>query len=111
MKATVCRGAEGAPCVAVPALQNVGLAMDAEASAASRVVIWHDALPTTVATGEPKLLVYRVELSNLEGKTAGWSDPAYAAAGTPPVAEWIARGRDAGGDSAAVAGCGGWSAG
>ncbi len=94
MKATVCRGAEGAPCVAVPALQNVGLAMDAEASAASRVVIWHDALPTTVATGEPKLLVYRVELSNLEGKTAGWSDPAYAAAGTPPVAVSGLRGEE-----------------
>ena len=66
--------------------QNVALAMDAGASAASRVVIWHDALATTVATGEPKLLVYRVELSNLEGKTAGWSDPAYAAAGTTPSA-------------------------
>jgi hypothetical protein len=86
VKVTVCRGGEGAPCAAVPALANVALAMDAGASAASRVVIWHDALATTVATGEPKLLVYRVELSNLEGKTAGWSDPAYAAAGTTPAA-------------------------
>jgi hypothetical protein len=86
VKASVCRGGEGGPCVAVPALQNVGLAVDKGASAASRVVTWHDELPTTVATGEPRVLVYRVELSNLEGKTAGWSEPAYTAAGVSPVA-------------------------
>ena len=56
------------------------------ASAAERGVTWQDALPASEAAGEPKLLVYRVELMNLEGKTAGWSDPAYAAAGAAPVA-------------------------
>lgn len=84
-KVSVCRGGEGQPCVAVPALQNVEMALDAKASAEQRAVTWHDELPTTVATGEPRLLVYRVELSNLEGKTAGWSDPAYAAAGNAPT--------------------------
>ncbi len=84
VKASVCRGGEGQPCVAVPALQNVGLTVTAGASAEERTVTWQDALPTTEATGEPKLLIYRVELSNLEGKTAGWSDPAYAAGGAGP---------------------------
>ena len=86
MKVSVCRGGEGQPCVAVPALKDVGLAVQASASAESRAVVWHDELPLAQRTGGPRLLVYRVELSNLEGKTAGWSDPAYAAAGAPPVA-------------------------
>jgi hypothetical protein len=86
VKASACRGGEGGPCVRVADLQNVSLRVDAGASAADRVVTWQDPLPTAETTGEPKLLVYRVELSNLEGKTAGWSDPAYAAAGSGPVA-------------------------
>ena len=86
VKASVCRGGEGQPCAAVPKLENVELAMNAAAGAASRVVVWHDDLPQAELAGEPKLLIYRVELSNLEGKTAGWSDPAYTAAGATPAA-------------------------
>lgn len=86
VKVSVCRGGEGQPCVAVPALDKVQLAMNAGASAASRVVVWHDDLPQADLAGEPKLLLYRVELSNVEGRTAGWSDPAYTAAGATPVA-------------------------
>ena len=86
VKVSVCRGGEGQPCVAVASLENVAVVVDKGASAAERVVTWKDALPTTEASGEPKLLAYRVELSNLEGKTAGWSDPAYAAAGATPAA-------------------------
>jgi hypothetical protein len=85
VKGTVCRGSEGGPCVTVAALQNVGVAVDKGASAAERVVTWQDALPTAAVRGEPRLLSYRVELVNLEGKTAGWSDPAYAAAGEAPA--------------------------
>ena len=85
VKATVCRGSEGGPCVAVASLENVGLSVVAGASAAARVVTWQDALPAAGTTGETKLLLYRVELMNLEGKTAGWSDPAYAAAGAAPA--------------------------
>jgi hypothetical protein len=86
VKATLCRGGEGQPCDAVTALQNVALTVDKGASAADRVVTWHDELPANAATGDSKLLLYRVQLSNLEGKTAGWSDPAYTAAGKTPVA-------------------------
>ena len=85
VKATVCRGGQGQPCVPVPTLQNVGLAVSAGAAAAERAVTWRDELPTTEASGEPRLLLYRVELMNLEGKTAGWSDPAFAAAGAAPM--------------------------
>ena len=105
MKATVCRGREGGPCVAVAGLQNVGLSVAAgTGAAAERVVTWQDALPTTEASGEPKLLIYRIELTNLEGKTAGWSDPAYTAAGAAPAAVIGLRGGgDAGGDFVEVA--------
>ncbi len=86
VKASVCRGSEGGPCVAVASLENVGVVVVKGASAAERGVTWQDALPASEAAGEARLLVYRVELMNLEGKTAGWSDPAYAAAGAAPVA-------------------------
>lgn len=86
VKVSVCRAGAGEPCAAVPALENVELAMDAKASAESRLVIWHDDLPQAETMGEPKLLSYRVELTNLEGKTAGWSEAAYTAAGVAPVA-------------------------
>jgi hypothetical protein len=86
VKVSVCRAGEGGPCEAVPALENVDLAMNAGASAERRVVVWHDDLPQAETAGEPKLLSYRVELTNLEGKTAGWSDAAYTAAGATPEA-------------------------
>ena len=86
VKASVCRGGQGQPCVVVPSLQNMGLTITPGASAAERVVTREDRLPEAEIGGEPKILVYRVELTNLEGKTAGWSDPAYAAAGAGPVA-------------------------
>lgn len=87
VKASLCRQeGEGQPCVPVPSLRSVGLSLSPGASAAERSVTWQDRLPGTDATGEPRLLVYRVQLSNLEGRTAGWSQPAYAAAGSAPPA-------------------------
>jgi hypothetical protein len=85
VKASLCRGGEGQPCVPVPTLQNVELSVTAGASAADRAVTWQDKLPTAEMTGEPRLLLYRVELNNQEGKTAGWSEPAYTVAGAPPA--------------------------
>jgi len=85
VKATVCRGSQGQPCVPVPSLQNKSLTITQGASAADRLVTWEDRLPEAETGGEPKLEIYRVELRNLEGKTAGWSDPAYTAAGAAPA--------------------------
>lgn len=47
-----------------------------------------DALPPVLTTGPPSLLVYRVELLNSRGRSAGVSPPAFTAAGAapPPVA-------------------------
>jgi hypothetical protein len=86
VKASLCRGGEGQPCVAVPTLQNVALTVKPGASAADRTITLQDQLPTNKTTGEPRLLLYRVELNNLEGKTAGWSEPAYTVSGAPPAA-------------------------
>lgn len=86
IKASLCRGAEAQPCVPVPSLQNVELRVSPGASAAERAITWQSQLPITDATGEPRLLLFRVQLSNLEGKTAGWSEPAYTVAGVPPPA-------------------------
>src|SRR6185437_15444894 len=84
VKGSLCRGGEGQPCAPVGSLQNVSLPLTAGAGGPERVVTWEDKLTRAETGSEPKLLVYRVELSNLEGKTAGWSDPAYAAAGVAP---------------------------
>lgn len=84
--ASLCREeGEGEPCVAVPSLRNVRLNVSPGASAAERTVTWQDRLPETDVTGKPRLLVYRVQLSNLEDRTAGWSEPAYAVAGAAPA--------------------------
>ncbi len=43
-----------------------------------------DRLPSGLAAGPPSLLVYRVELLNSAGRSAGLSDAAFAAAGQAP---------------------------
>ena len=86
LRASLCRAEEAQPCVAVQSLTEVNLNLPSGASAADRAIIWQDHLPPAETTGEPRLLLYRVQLNNLEGKTAGWSDPAFTAAGTAPPA-------------------------
>ncbi|HEV2577969.1 MAG TPA: hypothetical protein VGU25_12235 [Acidobacteriaceae bacterium] len=86
LKASVCRGAEAQPCVPVPSLKDVGISVSPRTTAADRAITWQDQLPAAESTGEPRLLLYRVRLSNLEDKTAGWSEPALTAAGAAPPA-------------------------
>lgn len=43
-----------------------------------------DQLPPDLASGSPRLLLYRVELQNPSGRSAGPSDPVFAAAGAAP---------------------------
>jgi hypothetical protein len=54
--------------------------------APQRTVTWVDRLPAAATIGEPRLLEYRVELTNEEGRTAGWCDAAYTAEGAAPAA-------------------------
>jgi hypothetical protein len=84
--ASLCRGGEGAPCVEVAGLKDVRLKVAAGSSAAERAVSWVDRLPAAETSGDARLLIYRVELKNEQGRTAGWSVPAYAAAGAGPEA-------------------------
>ncbi len=86
LNASLCRGEEAQPCLFVPSLKDVELSVSQGGSAAERAVAWHDHLPAPETSGEPQLLLYRVQLSNLEGKTAGWSEPAFTAAGAAPAA-------------------------
>lgn len=57
-------------------------------------VTWTDLLPEPLRSGSPSSLAYRVELKAASGKSAGYSDPVYAAAGTapPPVSDFRAEG-------------------
>ena len=82
--ASVCRGGEAQPCTPVAAFQKIGLQVGAGSGATEHVVNWQDTLPEGERGGQPRLLSYRVEVANLEGRTAGWSDAAYAAAGAAP---------------------------
>jgi len=50
----------------------------------ARVAI-EDALPAVLAKGSPDLLTYEVEVMNEAGRSAGASNPAYAAGGAPPA--------------------------
>lgn len=84
VRATLCRGTAGSGCVPVPALKEIGINVAAGASAAERTVTWVDRLPMADTAGEPRLLEYRVELRNEEGRTVGWSDAAYTAEGAAP---------------------------
>ncbi|MGI4827947.1 MAG: hypothetical protein ACRYFU_07135 [Janthinobacterium lividum] len=49
-------------------------------------VVWTDVLPSALASGVPRAMAYRLELKNNLGKSAGLSDPVYAAAGAAPPA-------------------------
>lgn len=54
-----------------------------------------DVLPTELASGEPRLLAYRVQLKNVAGRTAGPSDEVFVAAGDAPASLTNFRGHDA----------------
>ncbi len=43
-----------------------------------------DQLPADLSSGPPRLLLYRVELRNAKGRSAGQSEPVFAAAGAAP---------------------------
>ena len=73
-RVSVCRNLKPGSCLAVGhLLVQPGVA-----------AYYNDRLPTELARGEPRLLVYTVELTNRSGKAAGQSNSAYTAAGSAP---------------------------
>jgi hypothetical protein len=83
VQATLCRGLERDLCVPVPGRQTQQLSIS-EANGTPRAITWRDALPPALAAGPPRALIYRVQLENSRGRTAGWSASAYTLAGAAP---------------------------
>lgn len=81
--ATLCRGLESQPCTPIAAYRNRQLPVSTTNSAA-RNIAWQDTLPASLTSGPPHLLLYRVQLSNSQGRSGGWSAPVYTLAGQPP---------------------------
>ncbi len=81
----LCRQeAPGGPCRPVNAAGVDEPLPVPEISPAADTILWTDKLPPELATGSPRPVSYRVTLWNAEGRSAGASDPVYAAAGTAP---------------------------
>ena len=73
-RVSVCRNLKPGSCVpAGQLLLQPGAAAD-----------YNDRLPPELVRGDPRLLIYTVELTNHRGKAAGLSNPAYTAAGSAP---------------------------
>lgn len=83
--AEICRAgltATGAANTAPATPACAVVATEAVSPGASQAV---DRLPAGMAVGRPGLLIYRVQLKNAAGRTAGPSGPAYAASGEGPA--------------------------
>jgi hypothetical protein len=89
MRVSFCRQVERAACVAVPGPSRE---IAASKPGAPQLVELTDALPPELTQGRARLLGYRVEAFRVAakdtaasaGQTAGWSEPAYTAAGSAP---------------------------
>jgi hypothetical protein len=77
LRGVLCRELTPQSCVAAQ-----GLSFPLSDTAQAEVI--HDTLPADLATGAPRLLAYRVAFYSPGGRSAGWSDPAFTAAGAPP---------------------------
>ena len=94
LQGAVCRELSiGSPCEPVaelPARTAIAIRPAAPKGSAASLnanqVAWHDALSPALASGPPRPVAYRVKLFNTAGRTAGYSPPSYALAGSPPAA-------------------------
>ncbi|MBE7158907.1 MAG: hypothetical protein INR62_10835 [Rhodospirillales bacterium] len=90
----ICRQqSRGGACVPISPAPPGGLLSVPASGAAPETVTWTDPLPPDLATGKPRLLGYRLEVRNGEGKTAGYSAPSFTAAGQAPTAVQDLRAR------------------
>ena len=84
VKANVCRAVDAGSCLPVASLTGENFARMTGGKAT--VAELRDELPAALTVGGPHLLAYKVELLNPLGKTAGYGDAAYTAAGAAPTA-------------------------
>jgi hypothetical protein len=80
----LCRELDHQPCVTPAGLSKTAVAKPPGSS--RNTVTWIDTLPEELNSGKPRLLGYRVEFFSAAERSAGKSDAAYTAAGTPPQA-------------------------
>ncbi|MDQ2924911.1 MAG: hypothetical protein M3R43_05070 [Acidobacteriota bacterium] len=76
LKASFCRAAGDGPCRPTASFPG--------RLAIAGPVEWVDTLPPDLAAGAARRLTYRVEVFNVEGRSAGSSEPEFAAAGEAP---------------------------
>lgn len=79
VSARVCRAVESGTCQVVGKPPGVPIPVYPQ-----KIADVSDELSGDLATGKPKLLTYRVELLNENGRGAGFSDAAFIAAGAAP---------------------------
>jgi len=84
VKVDVCRAVDGGACLPVASLTGESFARMTAGKAT--VAELRDELPAALTVGGAHLLAYKVELLNPVGKTAGYGDAAYTAAGAAPAA-------------------------
>jgi hypothetical protein len=77
VKVGLCRAVSGGACLAVGSQESFARLTAGKAT----VAVLRDRLPAALTVGAARLLAYRVELLNPAGKTAGYGDAAYTAAG------------------------------
>lgn len=83
LRASLCRQVGGGPCVPVETAETRAPLPVSKGEAAQ--VVWRDPLPAALVTGPPRAIAYRLEIRSGNGRTAGYSDPAFAAAGEAPA--------------------------
>lgn len=84
---TLCRQlGQNMPCTPVDAAETIRpLTVPTSAPTAPvATMVWTDTLPAGLTVGQPRPIAYRIELRNPAGRSAGFSDPAPAAAGAAP---------------------------
>jgi len=81
--ASFCRAVDAGRCLPVAGVKPVEFALVTNGQAT--VAELKDELPAELSGGAARVLAYRVELFNAVGKTAGFSDAVYAAAGSAPA--------------------------
>ena len=94
LQGVLCRqDSPGAPCRPVDAAETAQ-PVTAPGRGGAPPVLWTDTLPAAPRTGAPRPIAYRVELRNAAGRSAGFSDAVYTAAGStpPPVSDLRAEG-------------------
>ena len=84
LSGSLCRqiGSSG-PCTPLQTPET-RTALAVPAASPAPAVVWRDDLPPALRSGAPRAIAYRIELKSPGGRTAGLSDPAFAAAGVAP---------------------------